>query len=79
VLLVRDGRIEEHVMRQTHMTEHDLWEDLRGKSVSDLKQVREAHLERSGQLSVIKAKSEPKVVEVKVAEGVQTVRIEIAG
>ena len=66
-------------MRQTHMTEHDLWEDLRGKSVSDLKQVREAHLERSGQLSVIKAKSEPKVVEVKVAEGVQTVRIEIAG
>ena len=66
-------------MRQTHMTENDLWEDLRGKSVSDLKQVREAHLERSGQLSVIKAKSEPKVVEVKVAEGVQTVRIEIAG
>jgi uncharacterized membrane protein YcaP (DUF421 family) len=37
-------------MRKTHMTEHDLWEDLRGKSVSDLAQVAEARLECSGQL-----------------------------
>jgi len=44
-----------------------------------LAQVAEARLERSGQLSVIKAEREPKVVEVKVAEGVQTLRIEIAG
>jgi uncharacterized membrane protein YcaP (DUF421 family) len=60
------------------MTEHDLWEDLRGKSVSDLKQVAEARLERSGQLSVIRAKQDLKVVEVRVAGGVQTVRLEIA-
>jgi uncharacterized membrane protein YcaP (DUF421 family) len=79
VLLVRDGKIDEQVMRKTHMTEHDLWEDLRGKSVSDLKQIAEARLERNGQLSVLEAKPEPKVVEVKVAEGVQTLRIEIAG
>jgi uncharacterized membrane protein YcaP (DUF421 family) len=78
-LLVRDGKVDERMMRRVHMTEHDLWEDLRGKSVSDLKQVSEARLERSGQLSVLKAKPEPKVVEVKVAEGVQTLRIEIAG
>ena len=79
VLMVRHGKVDEKVMRKTHMTEHDLWEDLRGKSVSDLAQVAEARLERSGQLSVIKAEREPKVVEVKVAEGVQTLRIEIAG
>jgi len=78
-LLVRDGQVDERLMRQVHMTEHDLWEDLRGSSVSDLMQVSEAHLERNGKLSVIKAKLEPKVVEVKVADGVQTVRIEIAG
>jgi uncharacterized membrane protein YcaP (DUF421 family) len=78
-LLVRDGTMDEQVMRKAHMTEHDLWEDLRGKSVSDLKQVSEAHLERSGQLSVIKAKPEPKVLDVRVADGVQTLRIEIAG
>jgi uncharacterized membrane protein YcaP (DUF421 family) len=79
VLMVRHGKVDEKVMRKTHMTEHDLWEDLRGKSLSDLAQVAEARLERSGQLSVIKAEREPKVVEVKVAEGVQTLRIEIAG
>jgi uncharacterized membrane protein YcaP (DUF421 family) len=59
------------------MTEHDLDEDLRVKSVSRLDEVAEARLERSGQLSVIKAESEPKVIEVQVAEGVQTIRIEI--
>src|SRR5215211_7805736 len=72
VLMVRHGKVDVTVMRKTHMTEHDLWEDLRGKSVSDLAQVAEARLERSGQLSVIKAEREPKVIEVKVAEGVQT-------
>ena len=65
-------------MRTAHMTEHDLWEDLPGQSISHLEQVAEARPERSRHLSVIKAQHEPKVVEVKVAEGVQTVRIEIA-
>lgn len=78
-LLVRDGRPDARAMQKAHMTEHDLWEDLRGKSVARLEEVAEAHLERSGQLSVIKAKAEPKVVEVRVADGVQTVRIEIGG
>ncbi len=78
-LLVRDGEINRHEMRRTHMTEHDLWEDLRGKSVSDLKQVAEARLERNGSLSVIKAKSDPKVIEVQVQDGVQTMRIEVGG
>jgi uncharacterized membrane protein YcaP (DUF421 family) len=78
-LLVQDGRPQDEAMRASHMTEHDLWEDLRGKSVSSLAEVKEARLERSGQLSVVKAKPEPKVVEVAVRDGVQTVRIEIAG
>ena len=65
-------------MRTAHMTEHDLWEDLPGQSISHLEQVAEAPLERNGHLSVIKAQHEPKIVEVRVAEGIQTVRIEIA-
>ncbi len=40
--------------------------------------VAEARLERSGEVSVVKA-HRPKVVEVSVAEDVQTVRIEIGG
>ncbi len=77
--LIRDGQVDEQAMRKSHMTEHDLWEDLRGKGVSDLKQVAEARLERSGNLSVIKARQDPKVIEMRVQDGVQTVRIEIGG
>ena len=53
------------------MSDRDLWEDLRSKSIADLNEVAEARLERSGSLSVIKAKSEPKVIEIAVAEGVR--------
>jgi uncharacterized membrane protein YcaP (DUF421 family) len=76
-LLVRDGEIDREAMRASHMSERDLWEDLHGEGVSRLEQVAEARLERSGQLSVVKARQEPKVVEIAVAEGVQTVRVEL--
>jgi uncharacterized membrane protein YcaP (DUF421 family) len=77
-LLVRDGWIDRRVMRDTHLTEHDLWEDLRGKGVSRLEDVAEARLERSGRISVIKTKQEdPKVIDIAVKDGTQTVRIEL--
>ena len=76
-VLVRDGTVAREDMRQAHMSEGDLWEDLRGEGVSRLEQVAEARLERSGKLSVIKARPEPKVVEIVVADGVQTVRVEL--
>ena len=77
-LLVRDGEIDEAMMRKTHMTERDLEEDLRGQGMADTAKVAEARLERSGSVSVVKADSGPKVVDVQVAAGVQTVRIELA-
>ena len=76
-LLVRDGKIDWAAMRQAHMSERDLWEDLRGKGVDRLEQVAEARLERSGQVTVLKAKAAPRIVEVAVADGVQTVRLEL--
>jgi uncharacterized membrane protein YcaP (DUF421 family) len=78
-LLVRDGKVDEAAMRKTHMTERDLMEELRENGVDDLAEVAEARLERDGALSVIKAKGSPKVVEVRVEEGVQLVRVEIGG
>jgi uncharacterized membrane protein YcaP (DUF421 family) len=75
--LVQGGRVEEREMRKAHMSDRDLWEDLRGKSISRLEEVAEATLERSGNLSVIKAKGEPKIVDIRVADGVQTVRLEL--
>jgi len=40
-------------------------------------QVAEARLERNGDISVLRAEKPPRVVEVRVADGVQTVRIEL--
>jgi uncharacterized membrane protein YcaP (DUF421 family) len=76
-VLVRDGAPDREAMRRAHMSERDLREDLRGEGVSRLERVAEARLERSGRLSVIEARPEPKVVEIAVAEGVQTVRVEL--
>jgi len=75
--LVRGGALEREALRKEHMTEHGLSEDLRSKGFSELQEVDEARMERSGGLSVVKADPEPKVVKVKVLGGVQTVRIEI--
>ncbi len=76
-LLVREGQADKPAMDKEHLTEHDLWEDLRTRGIANLAQVKEARLERSGQLSVIRSAGEPKVLDVKVANGVQTVRIEL--
>jgi uncharacterized membrane protein YcaP (DUF421 family) len=76
-LVVKDGQVDRGEMRKAHMSERDLWEDLRGKSIARLDEVAEAILERSGNLSVIKAKGEPKIVDIRVADGVQTVRLEL--
>ena len=76
-VLIRDGAVDQSAMRKAHMTAHDLREDLRSQSVSSPDEVAEGRLERSGSMSIIKKKQEPKVVEVAVGHGVQTVRIEL--
>jgi uncharacterized membrane protein YcaP (DUF421 family) len=75
--LVRDGAPDRDAMRRAHITEHDLDEDLRTEGLDGPERVREARLERSGKLSVVK-RSEPKVVEVRIEQGVQVVRLELA-
>jgi uncharacterized membrane protein YcaP (DUF421 family) len=53
--LVVDGAIDWKTMKKTNITEHDLREAARLKgSVMGLEKVREAFLERSGDISVIK-------------------------
>ena len=53
-LIIRNGRVNLQALRGAHMSEDDLAEDLRQRGVSSLRQVKEARLERSGKLSVIK-------------------------
>ena len=78
VLLVREGQVDHQALRRVHITEGDLDEALRGQGLVSLERVAEARLERNGKVSVLEAKPEYRVVEVQVAEGVQTIRIEFA-
>ncbi len=77
--LVEDGEIHWDNMRKSHISKDDLLGALHinGK-VTDVSEVRLACFERNGDISVIRREREPKVVEVSVRDGVQTVRIELA-
>jgi uncharacterized membrane protein YcaP (DUF421 family) len=77
-VLVRDGEILEDALRESFISERDLRAALRSEArVTDLQQVEEARLERSGDISVITREPEPRVLEVSVEAGVQTVRIRL--
>jgi uncharacterized membrane protein YcaP (DUF421 family) len=75
-IVVQDGQCRPESMAHSHISEGDLQEHLRLQGVGDLAEVKEARKERSGEISVIK-REQVRVVEVSVAEGVQTVRIEV--
>jgi uncharacterized membrane protein YcaP (DUF421 family) len=53
-VLVRNGRVDRQALKDAHMSPDDLDEDLREQGIDDPKKVKEARLERSGKLSVIK-------------------------
>ena len=77
-LLVKNGEILWNAMQKSHISRQDLLQQMRsGKNTEDIQSVQKAYLERSGDISVITAKGEPKVLEVSVAEGVQTIRIKL--
>ena len=78
-VLIQGGRIDPVAVRKAYLSERDLWGALRKKGVASLDEVAEATLERSGEISVIPARHKLEVLEVSVAEGVQTVRVELRG
>lgn len=77
-VVVKDGEINERALQHSNISPHDLEEQLRMQGVQDVNEVHLAHKERNGEISVIRRKPSPRVIEVVVREGVQTVRIEIA-
>lgn len=80
MVIVRDGVLDEKGLRRAHLTQADLEEELRGKGRRDLEGVGEGRIERDGEFSVIAADRPvpPKVIEISVRDGVQTVRVEIS-
>src|SRR3954471_1426725 len=74
--LIQDGRIDWEQMRKEHISERDLEEALRQHArTADEKGIAEARLERNGEISVVERPREARVVEIRIAEGIQTVRI----
>ncbi|HEY2826106.1 MAG TPA: YetF domain-containing protein [Pirellulales bacterium] len=74
-LVVDNGRALIHTMRKAHISDHDLFEQLRLRGIDDLQQVRAAFKERNGEISVLPLPPQPRVFDVAVQNGVQTVRI----
>ncbi len=79
VLLIKDGEVQEQNMRQTGLSPNDLEQALRLRSnQTDPAKIKLAYLERNGGISVIPRQHESRIVDVSVADGVQTVRIELS-
>ena len=78
VLLVKDGQVRREGMREANVTEKDLEQAMRTTgSEPDPSGVRLAYLERDGSISVVPRSREPRVLDIAVADGVQTVRIAV--
>ena len=79
VLLIKDGQIQQGGVRRAGVSTHDLEQALRlVAQETDPANVKLAYLERNGQISMVPCPSEPRIVDVSVVDGVQTVRIELA-
>jgi uncharacterized membrane protein YcaP (DUF421 family) len=77
-LLVRDGRVDHEALRQSGVSEQDLEQAIRLEvGETDPSNVRLACLERNGSISVIRAEREPVVFDIRVEDGIQTVRVRL--
>jgi uncharacterized membrane protein YcaP (DUF421 family) len=74
-LVIEAGKTLPANMRRSHISIHDLYEQMRLHGIGEIGQVHEATKERNGEISFIPAAKPPRVVDVAIQSGVQTVRI----
>lgn len=78
VKLIEDGQVREDAMRGSSLSRNDLEEALRLEGMRpDPSRVALAYLERDGSISVVPREHGARVVEIQIADGVQTARIEL--
>ena len=76
--LVKDGRVISEAMRRNRVGEHDLQEALRvNGSCASVEDVASAHLERNGDISVLKRSKPPRILEVKDDDTGRLIRIRL--
>ena len=74
--LIVDGEIKEDALQKSKIGKNDLMQALREEAnLESPGEVKTAYLERDGNITVIPKPCEPQIVEVKVENGVQTVKI----
>jgi uncharacterized membrane protein YcaP (DUF421 family) len=77
VLPVEDGEVQEDGMRRTGLSSRDLSQALRQQGKPpDPSKARLAYLERDGSISIVSSQERPRILDVSVRDGVQTVRME---
>jgi len=76
-VIVENGHPRTEHLLKHHISKHDLDEFIRNKGIDDISKVRAAYKERNGEVSVLPYKHPPRVLEIAVASGVQTVRIQL--
>lgn len=77
-LLVGDGEVDRNQMRAAGISPGDLLEALRlHAGTNDLGSVREARLERSGDISLIHGADQPRMIEAKLGGSELRVTVEI--
>jgi uncharacterized membrane protein YcaP (DUF421 family) len=76
--IIEDGKINQKEIKKAHISRGDLEMELRSELNSEnLDNIQKAYLERSGRISFIKHPPDIKIIEVKVEEGVQTIKLKI--
>ncbi len=74
--IVSEGELIRDQLNKSHLSDNDVYEQLRLKSGEDhIKNIKEAILERNGEISIVKKKKKPRVIEFPVEEGTKRVRI----
>ncbi len=78
ILLIKDGEIQQKGLNKAGLSHHDLEQALRLQGCPpDFSLVKTACMERNGDISVLTYPGRPKIMEVDVRDGVQTIRIEL--
>lgn len=76
LLLIKDGEVQQEGMQEGNVSWHDLEQALREQgNMTEPSNVEVAYLERDGSISVVPAEAKPRILDISVADGVQTVRI----
>jgi uncharacterized membrane protein YcaP (DUF421 family) len=77
-LLIKDGEIQEGGLREAKLSANDLKQALRLQvGDPDPSRIKRAYMERNGKISIVPFKTEPKILDVSVEDGVKSIRIKL--